>query len=635
MSNFTSGANCFLTSNLVEKSLGPNPTTERGKGLHINAHPNKPLIIYPSGKFVIVKNYQNPSECFIYRGHAQPVTVAKFSVNGFWVASADISGKVRVWSWDNPEHLTKLDISVFAGPVFDLDWDTESKKIVAAGDGSGILVKCFSWDTGNSAGEMLGHNKRVLSVAYKPSRPFRIMSASEDMRCLFFAGPPFKLDHSNSTHSNFVNSVRYNNSGTKVVSVGSDRKIQVYDGVTGEPIGEIPNAHDGGVYSVSFAPDNIHFVTASADKTLKIWSADSISLVHTINISSEPQISDAQVSVLWNKDDTIISVSLNGNINIFPPGTSISSSKPSTVIYAHQAAICAMTYSSLSNELFTGSLDGVITARQVADPYDGRKVIGTDKKSLCNAAHGGKIVGIVTVEDDLISVGWDDRIRWASISSNNYHTEQTLNGQPICLVRSPTSSLVFIVTNAELALYRGTEKIAIKSVSSLAYTPTIAAFGNDSEVALGGSDNKTHILNIADLSFNEKAVIDTRSAVSALAYHPAGEVLAIGDTGRQVEVFSRVDGGSSWEVKVKSKWVFHTSKITTLAWSPSGNYLASGSLDENIIIWDYANPSKKLQIPFTHVGGVTGLTWLPGSDQELISAGNDQTIVKWKLPTGF
>ena len=69
----------------------------------------------------------------MYRGHQYPVTVAKFSPNGFWVASADTSGKVRVWSWDNPEHLTKLETSVFAGAVQDLDWDMESKKIVAAG----------------------------------------------------------------------------------------------------------------------------------------------------------------------------------------------------------------------------------------------------------------------------------------------------------------------------------------------------------------------------------------------------------------------------------------------------------------------------------------------------------------------
>lgn len=48
----------------------------------------------------------------------------------------DTSGKVRVWSWDNPEHMTKLETAVFSGDVKDLDWDSESKKIIAVGDGA-------------------------------------------------------------------------------------------------------------------------------------------------------------------------------------------------------------------------------------------------------------------------------------------------------------------------------------------------------------------------------------------------------------------------------------------------------------------------------------------------------------------
>jgi WD40 repeat protein len=97
---------------------------------------------------------------------------------------------------------------------------------VAVGEGSGIMAKVFTWDTGNSAGEMVGHTKRILSCAFK-TRPFRIATASEDMRTIFYAGPPFKLDHSNATHTNFVNCLRYAPDGSKYVSVGSDKKIQV------------------------------------------------------------------------------------------------------------------------------------------------------------------------------------------------------------------------------------------------------------------------------------------------------------------------------------------------------------------------------------------------------------------------
>jgi hypothetical protein len=88
-------SNCFLSSEFVQNLFGPNPTTERGASSNVNAHPKENKIIYPSGKYIVVRNLDNPAASFIYRGHAHPTTVAKFSPNGFWVASGDISGKVR------------------------------------------------------------------------------------------------------------------------------------------------------------------------------------------------------------------------------------------------------------------------------------------------------------------------------------------------------------------------------------------------------------------------------------------------------------------------------------------------------------------------------------------------------------
>jgi WD40 repeat protein len=83
------------------------------------------------------------------------------------------------------------------------------------------MMIIMSWDTANNhhLGEMVGHTKKVNSVSYKPTRPFRVMSASEDMKTCCYVGPPFKLDHSdNSAHSNFVNCVRYSPDGNRCVS---------------------------------------------------------------------------------------------------------------------------------------------------------------------------------------------------------------------------------------------------------------------------------------------------------------------------------------------------------------------------------------------------------------------------------
>ena len=39
--------------------------------------------------------------------------------------------------------------------ISDLDWDMESKRLVVAGDGSGIIVRCITWDTANNLGKIM------------------------------------------------------------------------------------------------------------------------------------------------------------------------------------------------------------------------------------------------------------------------------------------------------------------------------------------------------------------------------------------------------------------------------------------------------------------------------------------------
>lgn len=58
-------------------------------------------------------------------------------------------------------------------------------------------------------------------------------------------------------HSNFVNCVRYSPDGSKFISVSSDKKGFIFDGKSGEKIGELSSegAHTGSIYAVSWSPN--------------------------------------------------------------------------------------------------------------------------------------------------------------------------------------------------------------------------------------------------------------------------------------------------------------------------------------------------------------------------------------------
>jgi WD repeat-containing protein 1 (actin-interacting protein 1) len=482
-------------------------------------------------------------------------------------------------------------------------------------------VKVFSWDTGNTVGECVGHSKRVSSCAYKPSRPFRIFTGSEDMKTIFYAGPPFKFDHSNASHTNFVNCVRYSPNGEKVVSVSSDKKIQFYDGKTGLEEGSIVDAHVGSIYSVAFTPDSTKIVTTSADKTIKYWDVATMTCEQTFSPvdPNEAQVGDMQLGVAC-AGPLVISLSLNGNLNYFDPASG--SLSPVRVVQGHQVAITSLTADRENGIVYTGSFDGVVCATNFAQGGVCTRLVGTDKRNTAGAAHGGMVSGMTVVGNTLYSIGWDDALRKADVSTHHYLSETPTNGQPTGIASS--GDLIASVTNSEINVYRGDEVVV--SLGNLSYQPQCVSMLGSIELAVGGSDCKTHIYSIGESSLTEITTIETRSKVTAVAYNPLGESLAIVDEGRQVELYAR----NTWEPIVKGRWVFHTSRINCLAWSPSGTQLASGSLDENIFIWNTANPSNKLHLPYCHMSGVTGVAWL--DEERLVSAGSDHVIVSWKIP---
>lgn len=51
----------------------------------------------------------------------------------------------------------------------------------------------FLWDSGSTVGDLSGHSKRINSVDIKQTRPYRLVTGSDDSSASFFEGPPFKF----------------------------------------------------------------------------------------------------------------------------------------------------------------------------------------------------------------------------------------------------------------------------------------------------------------------------------------------------------------------------------------------------------------------------------------------------------
>lgn len=159
---------------------------------------------------------------------------------------------------------------MLTGRVNDLDWDFESKRIIAVGDGKDKFGHAFLFDTASSVGEISGHSKVVNSVSIRQARPFKAVTCSDDQTVNFYNGVPFKFGKSITDHSRFVQCVRFSPNGDLFVSCGMDGRVLLYDGKTGDKVSELVG-HSGGVFSASWSGDGKFLQTCSADTTVKIW----------------------------------------------------------------------------------------------------------------------------------------------------------------------------------------------------------------------------------------------------------------------------------------------------------------------------------------------------------------------------
>ena len=596
----------FLASDGLQARLVPGPSLERGHSISVKAHPKEPKLIYCFGKYVVVRSLDDAGDNFVYRGHKHAVGAAAFAPNGFWVASGDAAGFLRVWAWDNPEHILKVEVQVFAGAIKDVQWDGESKRIVVVGAGSNVKAKCVMWDTGNAVGEMVGHQKTVLSVAYRQQRPFRIFTGGEDFKCVFYKGPPFKLDHSCSEHTNYVNQVCYSRDGSKIASVGSDKKIVVYEGKDGTVEETLPVKHQGSVYCVAFSEDGTRLITGGADKALKVWKVGGGKDALESSTAMGTEVADMQLGVFWGHGQAL-SVSLSGDVNYLD----VSSSGVSTTkkVQAPSAPVSCLTVAH--SEIVIGCNDGTVFT---ASGKEWTKVAGSAPRSICRAAHGGKVTSVCSTKDGFATCGFDDKVRF--VVKNEYTpTVVDVEGQPLGLgslgadVAVATTKGLGIITNGAVSKFESTN-----------WDPTTLAT-HESLIAVGGKDG---IIRVFDASLKEVfSSVAHRSQITALSWSLDGSKLAAGDAEREIKVY---DASDKYATVLANKWRHHNARVTALAWGPS-NKLASTSNDETIYVWDFAKPATAIkEYKFAHKDGGLGLAW---KGDQLVSAGMDGVVCVW------
>ncbi|KAL8927383.1 MAG: hypothetical protein Q9172_001381 [Xanthocarpia lactea] len=594
----------------------PSPSTTRGQPTQISADPRGERLAYANNKSIFLRSIDNPAVSTQYSGHTTATTVARFSPSGYYVASGDVSGSVRVWDCVG-EGATKGEYHIIGGRINDLAWDGDSARIIAVGDGKEKYGHCITADSGNSVGEISGHSSQINTISIRQQRPLRAMTGSDDTSLVFYHGAPFKFNTSTRKHQRFVYGVAFSPDGSSIVSVGADKQIFLYDGKTGEPRTEIGvGEHKGSIFSVSWAKDSNKFVTSSADQTVKIWDAEAGKAIQTWRMGEEGKVSipDHQVGVVWphgRSDGLIISLNLDGDLTYLLEGTP----SPPRVVHGHQKNITAVAASGPSAPaptLFTGSSDGRICSWDIpagtADYLDGEG--HTNYVSAITAAPEGHIY----------SVGWDDTLRSIDASAAVFTgSVASTDGQPKG-VAGTSDGLTAVATHKGVQTFKAGQKHTDMQFDKA--SPTAIAAKEDL-LAVACDDGSLFILSPTSLETKHK--LDSLGAtISTLSFSPAGEYLAAGCSNGKISVFNT----SNWQIAI-SRWSSHTARVTSISWNQDGTYAVSGGLDTNVFVWSVKKPGMRVGRANVHKDGVNGVAWV--DDAKVVSVGGDAALKVWRV----
>ncbi len=504
---------------------------------------------------VIVWDVASRQPLKTFSGHTDWVWDVAISPDNRTVASVGRDSTLRLWSLAPDNALTNTLVltkpggqSTLTSVIFN---DDPKQPRMLTGDGQGSVV---IWDM------QPWHEKHVQPVASEPQE--------------FGRGVIWGLAFVPDDNQSF-----FIGRGTGVLQRERIVANQVFTQTTSQPE-TLGVSGDSGIYRIDISPDGKIVAAAGQDMLVSLWQAESTSSVlwHTAPVNSMQVLTPGAV---------LASMDSQGNFFRWDYGQR---RKLSQLSFSPASKLSRSAISFDGRRAAAGDTKGIIT---LWDTLKGQALAQRE-------SHSGKIDSLAFSPDgQLLAVGHETgRVTvWDTTTMNEPRV--LTDAQPSAvqaLIFSPDGKtlvgggcghpitfpspdcgqgMIFVWTTEPKLQLRYKLPDQAGFVMRLAFDPT-----NPNELAVGTRDGMISIWNLLDLKPRLMFRLGV-SAISALAFSPDGQLLAVGVDSYKFAVYDAQTGqlyGQYFED--------HDAAITALAFSPDGHSLFSASLDQTIVMHD-------------------------------------------------
>jgi WD40 repeat protein len=445
------------------------------------------------------------------------------------------------------------------------------------------------WDaeTGTAIGDPLEHKAKVIDAAFSQVSRW-LATASDDMTARVWDANTGKPKTQLLKHPDKVNRVIFSPDGTQLLTACLDGLLRFWDIESGQLV-RTPHAHPGDVAYVTFTPDKKLFAVALGDGSAWVSNVASGKPVGArMQAWGQPILSPngSHLAVLGGQTFRLWDVAANKE----------------RLVQAHEDLVSCGAFSPNRNVLATGSRDKTVrlwdvqTGKPIGEPVPSQVMERSSRYELSGyqpAIGGGRLL---KHENEVTSVNFSaDGRRLATVSRDRKvrlwdATTGNLLGAPFV---HPTEVLdASFSPDGKLLASRSFDSSArlwdIETAKILATYPhenyiTCVAFNLDGK-KIATTDNKVRVW-------------------SCETHQPIGEALA------------------------------HEGAVITLAFSPDGKLLATGSADGTARIWDLET-GKQIGESIRHRARVTQVAFI-ADGAKLATVSDDRSAMQWDIRDGL
>lgn len=398
-------------------------------------------------------------------------------------------------------------------------------------------------------------------------------------------------------HPELVFSVAFSPDGQIAATASKDKTIKLWDAESGRELRTL-TGHTEWVNQIAFSPDGKILVSAARDNTVKIWNVESGRLIKTL-----PEQTDWIMSVAFSPDGKFLA---GGGRDRTVKIWNAASGEVIKTLTGHAETVRSVAFSPDGKTLASADDDKII---KLWNAETGREI-----KTLTGHAAG---VGAVAFSPDgksLASGSSDKTVRlWNVSSGQTIKTFGESTEAVMSVAFSPDGKTVAASSlDKTIKFWNAADGLLLKTIKNKeGYTLSLAFSPDGKTLITGNSERFAKILNVE--SGEEIARFRGHSAkIEKVAVSPDGRKIATGSTFENIKIWNLNTGGEPIIIKADS------NLLTILKFSYDGKILASGFLGK-IRLWD-TETGREIK----HTGVIPG--WALGDAAKKLTDANGKPV---------